>query len=247
MSVNLALRRGSLTEAVIEQLVVRIDAGTYGSGEKLPSEQALCQEFGVSRTVVREAVASLRLGGRLTARQGVGIFVPDGKTRRLEFEVSPDDDIRNALTILELRLAVEIEAVALAAARRTPNNLSDITAAFDRFNALDSSRPHELAEADFVFHLAIARATGNLHFAQFLAALGPDIIFDLALKHGRLSDQRTRRSYLKKSGNEHGAILSAITQGNPVRARSALKRHLDAGLTRYRRLVGKDAPARQIS
>jgi GntR family transcriptional regulator, transcriptional repressor for pyruvate dehydrogenase complex len=237
-SINLATRRGTLTEVVVEQLITRIDSGAYGKGEKLPSQQALCREFGVSRTVLREAVASLRLGGHLIARRGSGVFVSNNETRHLRFEINPDDEVRNALKILELRLAVEIAAVALAAKRRTATNLSDITAAFERFNALTD--PQALAEADFAFHLAIAHATGNAHFPQFLEALGPDIIFDLGLKHGRLSDQKTRRSYLEKSGNEHGAILSAISHGNPTRARNALKRHLEEGMTRYRRLVGGD-------
>lgn len=238
---DLAGRRGSLTEAVMYQLTQRIDEGTYGAGAKLPSEHALGREFGVSRTVVREAVASLRLGGRLTARQGVGVFVPDDDGRRLEFVVPPGRDLRNILQILELRLAVEVEAVDLAARRRTPATLSELATAFDRFNALDGSTPQDLAEADFAFHLAMARATGNPHFPQFLEALGPDIIFDLALKHQRLSDRKTRRSYLKKSGDEHGAILSAISQGNAPRARMALKRHLNDGLARYRRVVGDGA------
>lgn len=238
---SLAGRRGSLTEAVMHQLTQRIDEGTYGAGDKIPSEHALCREFGVSRTVVREAVASLRLGGRLTARQGVGVFVPDDDGRRLDFVVPPGRDLRDALQILELRLAVEVEAVGLAAQRRTLATLSELTAAFDRFNALDGPAPQDLAEADFAFHLALARATGNPHFPQFLEALGPDIIFDLTLKHQRLSDQKTRRSYLKKSGEEHGAILSAISQGNGPRARTALKRHLNDGLARYRRVVGDAA------
>lgn len=235
-------RRGSLTEAVIDELAGRIDSGVYGLGEKLPSEQALCREFGVSRTVVREAVASLRLGGRLIARQGAGVFVPDRGTRPLDFHVEADDDIRNALKVLELRRAVEIEAVALAAARRVPRHLGAITAAFDRFNALDGSNAQELAQADLDFHLAIAGATANLHFPRFLEALGRDIIADLVLKHGRLSDQKTRRTYQRECGKEHGAILSAISQADPARARTAMKRHLDRGLTRYRRLVGEGSP-----
>ena len=68
-------RRGNLTDAVIGELQSRIDGAVYAPGQKLPTEQQLCQEFGVSRTVVREAVASLRLGGRLNSRQGLGVFV----------------------------------------------------------------------------------------------------------------------------------------------------------------------------
>lgn len=227
---------GTLTEHIIRQLANRIDTGVYGRGEKLPSEQALCQEFGVSRTVVREAVASLRLGGRLTARQGVGVFVPEAEPRRVHFAIDGKDDVEEARKILELRLAVETEAVVLATRRRTPKQLAEIAAAYDRFNTLGDAPSEALVEADIAFHLAIARATGNSHFPRLLEALGPDIILDLDLKHGRLSQPDTRRSYLKKVGREHGTILSAISLGDPSRARAALKRHLNEGLTRYSRL-----------
>lgn len=240
MTVNLAARRGSLTSAVIEQLSSRIASGTYLPGQKLPSEQALCAEFGVSRTVLREAVASLRLGGRLIARQGVGVFVPEQDTHSLRFRIPSPRDLQDALQILELRLAVEIEAVALAAGRRTPDALSAITAAYDRFNDLDESDPKQLADADFAFHLAIARATRNDHFPRFLEALGPQIILDLSLKHERLSEKKTRRSYLLKSAAEHGAILSAIGLGDARKARHALKRHLEEGMVRYRRVVDSE-------
>lgn len=234
-------QQGSLTESVIRQLAERIDTGLYGRGDKLPSEQALCREFGVSRTVVREAMASLRLGGRLIARQGVGVFVPEEEPRRVRFEIPAAESIQDARSILELRLAVETEAVALATQRRTPKQLTEITAAYDRFNALDHSNPEALVEADFAFHLAIARATGNGHFPRLLEALGPDITLDLALKHGRLSQQDTRRSYLRRIAREHGAILAAITQGNASGARGALKRHLKDGLLRYTRLTSTEA------
>jgi GntR family transcriptional repressor for pyruvate dehydrogenase complex len=229
-------RRGNLTELVIRELSSRMDAGTYSSGDKLPSEQELCRELGVSRTVVREAVASLRLGGRLISRQGIGVFVTDQGQKRINFEVSPADTIRPALQILELRIGVEAEAVALAATRRTPAALAGITLAFDRFNALDGSDIPEEVDLDFEFHMAIARATNNPHFPQFLEALGRDIIFDLGIKHAQASGQ-SRRTYIKKIGREHGAILSAISQGDAAGARSALRRHLEDSLVRYRRLT----------
>lgn len=233
---QLGQRRGNLTEAVINELSSRIEAGTYAAGDKLPSEQELCREFGVSRTVVREAVASLRLGGRLVSRQGLGVFVVDQPPSRLDFHVAPAENVRAALHILELRLAVEVEAVALAAARRSPAAIADITRAYDRLQSLDDASIEEEAQADFEFHAAIARATNNPHFPQFLAALGPDIISDLQLKHAQSPGQK-RGQYTKKINREHGAILSAISQGDVSAARSALRKHLEESLLRYRRLV----------
>lgn len=241
MSLMAGTRRGNLAETVIQELAERIDKGVYGPGEKLPSESEMCKEFNVSRPVIREAVASLRLGGRLIARQGIGVFVVEQDARRIGFTLtSADDDIRAAAQILELRLGVETESVARAAERRTPATLAAITEAFDRFNALDGSDLEAEAEADFAFHLAIARAANNPHFTQLLEALGPDIIFDLNLKHGRATG-KSRLSHIKKIGREHGAILSAITMGDVSGARSALRKHLEESLSRYQRLVGSGA------
>lgn len=236
MNGALGTKRANLAEAVIMELSNRIDSGVYGPGDKLPSEQELCKEFNVSRPVVREAVASLRLGGRLIARQGVGVFVVEQDTKRLGFELNPVDNVRTALQVLELRLGVETESVARAAERRSPDSMADITKAFDKFNALDGSDLEEEAKADFEFHLAIARATKNPHFPQFLEAIGKDIIFDLRLKHG-LATGQSRRTHIKKIGREHGAILSAISLGDVSAARSAIRKHLEESLARYQRLV----------
>ena len=237
MNASLGTRRANLAETVILELSNRIDTGVYGPGQKLPSEQELCKEFNVSRPVIREAVASLRLGGRLIARQGVGVFVVEQDVKRLGFALSTVvDDVRAAAHVLELRLGVETESVARAAERRSPASMAAITEAFDRFNALDGSSLEEEAKADFEFHLAIARATNNPHFTQLLEALGPDIIFDLHLKHGQ-STGKNRQAHIKKIGREHGAIVSAITMGDVSGARAALRKHLEESLSRYQRLV----------
>ena len=236
-------RRGNLAGAVIGELQARIDGGTYAPGQKLPTEQELCREFGVSRTVVREAVASLRLGGRLNSRQGLGVFVTDQDTRKLNFSVNQIEDIRSAMQILELRIAVELEAAALAAARRTPDAIADITSAYDRFAAMHTTDVDEEAQADFDFHLAISRATNNAHFPQFLQAVGRDISFDLRMKHGQ--SQQGRATYVQRISREHGAILSAVIQGDARAARTAMRRHLEESLVRYRRLVASDAGAKR--
>lgn len=231
-------RRGNLTDTVIGELLSRIEGGAYSPGQKLPTEQELCREFGVSRTVVREAVASLRLGGRLNSRQGLGVFVAEQDPRKLDFSVSQIDDIRSAMQILELRMAVELEAAALAAARRTPDAIADITGAYDRLASMQTSDVEAEAQADFDFHLAIARATNNSHFPQFLQAVGRDISFDLRMKHGQ--SQQGRENYVKRISREHAAILSAVMQGDAKAARAAMRRHLDESLVRYRRLVESD-------
>jgi DNA-binding FadR family transcriptional regulator len=235
-------RRGKLTDAVISELLSRVDGGIYAPGQKLPTEQELCRELGVSRPVLREAVASLRLGGRLNSRQGLGVFVAEQDPRRLAFAVSQIDDIRSAMQILELRIGVELEATALAAVRRTPEAIADIAAAYDRLASMETDDIEHEAQADFDFHLAIARATSNGHFPQFLQALGRDISLDLRMKHGQ--SQQSRRGYVKRISREHGAIMSAIMQGDAKSARAAMRRHLEESLVRYRRLLDRDSNTR---
>lgn len=237
MSELLGSRRANLAETVIQELTHRIDNGIWGPGDKLPSEQELCKEFSVSRPVVREAVASLRLGGRLLARQGVGVFVVEQDVKKIGFAIDGVvDDVRAAAQILELRLGIESESVARAAERRSPASLALITEAFDRFNALEDASLQEEAEADFQFHLAIARATNNPHFTELLEALGPEIILDLNLKHRQVRVSN-RQAHIRKIAREHGAILSAISMGDVAGARTAVRKHLDESLSRYQAML----------
>ena len=237
MNASLGARRANLAETVIQELAIRIENGTWGPGQKLPSEHELCREFSVSRPVVREAVASLRLGGRLIARQGVGVFVAEQDIKRIGFAIDAGaDDVRAAAQILELRLGIEIESVARAAERRSPASMAQITEAYDHFNALKNASLEEEAKADYEFHLAIARATNNPHFAHLLEALGPEIILDLNLKHSRVRG-KNRQAHIKKIAREHGAILSAIGLGDVQGARNALQAHLEESHSRYQKLL----------
>ncbi len=232
-------QRGNLAEIVVAQLASRIDSGLYPPGEKIPSSAQLCEEFGVSRTVIREAVTSLKVGGRVITRQGDGVYVTGKDTKTLNFEISRIDDIRSAMQILELRLGVEMQSVALAATRRTPEALAEIARAYDHLESLQSDDAEIEAQADFEFHLAIAKATRNPHFPRVLQAVMGEISFDLVLKHRQSA--RTYQTYLKKINKEHAVILAAITQGDAKAAKNALALHLEESLNRYRAML--DEPA----
>jgi DNA-binding FadR family transcriptional regulator len=228
-------QRGNLAEIVVAELTSRIDSGLYAPGEKIPSSAQLCEEFGVSRTVIREALTSLKIGGRVVARQGAGVYVTDKNAKTLNFEISRIDDIRSAMQILELRLGVEMQSVALAATRRTPEALAKIARAYDHLDSLETEDVEIEARADFEFHLAIAGATRNQHFHRFLEAVFNEINFDLILKHRQSA--RTHKAYTRRIAKEHAAILAAITQGDQKAARNALVLHLEESLNRYRSLL----------
>jgi len=236
---SIITQRGNLAEIVVAKLAERIDNGLYAPGEKIPSSAQLCEEFGVSRTVIREALTSLKVAGRVISRQGAGVYVTEKDAKTLNFEISRIDDIRSAMQILELRLGVEMQSVALAAQRRTPEALAEIARAFDYIENLDTNDAEIEARADFDFHLAIAKATRNPHFPSFLVAVMGEINFDLVLKHRQSG--RTYNAHLKKINKEHAGILAAITQGDAKAAKQALVAHLEESLNRYRAML--DEPA----
>ncbi|MBB3612486.1 DNA-binding FadR family transcriptional regulator [Rhizobium sp. BK602] len=198
----------------------------------------------MSRTVIREALTSLKVGGRVTTRQGAGVYVTEKDAKTLNFEISRIEDIRSAMQILELRLGVEMQSVALAATRRTPEALAGIARAYDALEALQTDDAEIEARADFEFHLAIARATRNPHFPSFLEAVIESINFDLVLKHRQSA--RAYNSYLKKINKEHAAILAAITQGDAKAAKSALAAHLEESLNRYRAMLDEPASSETV-
>lgn len=241
---SIITQRGNLAEIVVAKLMERIDSGLYAPGEKIPSSAQLCEEFGVSRTVIREALTSLKVGGRVTARQGAGVYVSEKDAKTLNFEISRIEDIRSAMQILELRLGVEIQSVALAASRRTPEALAEIARAYDNLENLVTDDAEVEARADFEFHLAIARATRNPHFPSFLEAVMESINFDLLLKHRQSA--RGYSGYLKKINKEHAAILAAITQGDVKAAKNALITHLEESLHRYRTMLDEPADSEAV-
>lgn len=228
-------QRGNLAQLVVEKLSERLKNGTYPPGGRMPSSAELCEEFGVSRTVMREALASLKSAGRVVARQGSGVFVTERDSRPIHFEAGRIDDIRSALEILELRLGVEMQSVALAAARRTPEALADIARAYDILNGLETDDIEAEAEADFAFHMAIARATRNPHFPRLLEALMGEISSELLMKFKQSGPSRA--SFVAKIKKDHAMILSAITQGDETAAQTALSTHLSDSLSRYRSLL----------
>ena len=176
---------GTLVARLRDALRAAIADGTYPPGGKLPSEAQLCREHGVSRTVVREAVAALRADGLVQPRQGAGVFVlqpqepVEAPFRDIDF-----DRVSSMIELLELRTAVEAEAAALAALRRSPAQEERILDGHNEVQSL-ASAGKSTADADYRLHLAIADATNNPRFRDFLSMMGPGVIPRRALKPRR--------------------------------------------------------------
>ncbi len=226
----------NLTGELVARLTEEITSGKFKPRERLPTEQEMIAAFGVSRTVVREAIAVLRSEGLVETRQGAGAFVAGDMAGR-PFRLDPGGlhTIQGVLDLMELRMAVEIEAAGLAAERRSKADLGAIEDSLDAFaEAIDGGR--EGVEADYDFHLAICRATKNDSFESFLEFLGRQIIPRRSV-HVLLQSERARNAYLTKVLGEHRKIHDAITAGDSTAARNAMRSHLRKGRSRYQKLV----------
>ena len=232
----------NLTDEVVTRIAGEIRSGRLGAGARLPTEQELMSAMGVSRTVVREAVAALRAEGLVTTRQGSGAFVAvDGS--RVPFRIDPEglSSIADVLDVMELRLAIEVEAAALAAGRITAERLVPIGQALSAFDAAVGRGEAAITE-DFAFHRAVAEATGNPRFAELLEYLGRHVIPRQSIRVS-VSTPQEQRQYLMRIQKEHARIHEAIRDRHSAEARKAMRTHLTRSLQRYRRLAERQLPA----
>lgn len=227
-----------LTERVVTDLREQIREGKLVPGERLPSEAKLINVYGVSRTVIREAVSALKVEGLLASRQGAGVFVlkPKGKVEDTGPPLSGDyDQLSDIIEVLELRMAVEIEAAALACQRMTYAHQAKIFEALQRMTK-EVEEGHLGADADFQFHLSIAEATNNGRYVEFLHYLGSRTIPRARITRTAETDEE-RQHYLEKLLQEHQAIFEAVVSSSPQAARDAMRAHLTQSVARYHKLM----------
>lgn len=230
-------RAPSLSQRVVDGITQRIQSGELKPEQRVPPEPALMREFSVSRSVVREAVSRLQANGLIRTRHGVGSFVQAPQPDRALMH-APDAVLmlQQKLALLELRLSLESEAAALAAQRRTPEQLSAMQAALDAFDRQHSTG-EGTAEADFRFHELIAQATGNEYFLHVLRSIGTATITRGRTSSGKLapSPKAPRfgdptpqlRSGKEITAMEHRAVFDAIARGDAPMARAAMYMHLN--------------------
>lgn len=215
---------------MVAELTARIAAGSVSPGERLATEVMLEHEFGVSRTVVREAVARLRAAGLVESQQGRGTYVLAAPTAQPYGIDQAPQTVAEMIELVELRTAVETEAASLAARRRQESDLVRLRAAFEQLRPGDS--PSASIEADFAFHRAIAVATRNRHFPALLGSLGPLMI---VLPRGRRGADPGNSGWDPHSAiAEHAAVLDAITAADPITTAAAMRLHLTCSINRLR-------------
>ncbi|BBU55432.1 GntR family transcriptional regulator [Mameliella alba] len=220
-------KRKSLSEDVFDKLVRSIKSGAYGENERLPTENDLAAEFQVSRPTIREALRKLREQGFIYSRRGAGSFVRQSGLRE-PLGFGNLQSIADLERCYEFRLTLEPEAAASAAERHDAAGLAAIEAALKLMrDATEQSRHRE--DADFAFHCAIARASGNQYFATAMEALEEHIAVGMQF-HG--ISLKASNNGLAAVYAEHREIYEAIRDRRAEEARSLMRTHLQGSRDR---------------
>ena len=179
-------------------------------------------ELAVSRTVVREAISRLQASGLVETRHGIGTFVLQAPSSE-NFSIAEQDmsTVEDVIHVLELRISLETEAAGLAAQRRSPAHLQAMQEALDAFEA-SIREDSDAVPSDFQFHMEVARATGNRHFADLMTYLGTMIIPRTRIKTAQHASEG-RLAYLQRVHAEHQSIVDAITNRDADAARAAMR------------------------
>jgi len=216
-------REPSLAARVTQELLDSIVEGRLRSGQRLPSERDLSEQFGVSRTVIREAVRGLEAKGVVRVQSGRGVEVAAVtsaqvsetfdlfvKGQQIKDHVQPDD-------IAEVREMLELKIVKVACERATDEDLRALETAFDAIERAKSSE--DVADRDGDFHMAIALATNNPLLAALLESVNATI--------RSVRQESLRRPGRKGEAQEqHRAVLTRLLERDSEGAIEAMSKHL---------------------
>lgn len=219
-------RPTSLTQNVVTSLSERIRSGEFRIGDKLPTESQLMDSFGVSRTVIREAMSRLQAAGLTETRHGIGTFLLNPESeQQLRIHTEGILTMLDVLAILELRISLETEAAGLAARRRTDEQVQQLGQILREFKEDVHEKTGNAVASDVAFHLLIATATGNRYFHDILKQLGKRMIPRTRIDSAGLAE-RNREGYLDRVHMEHEDIYNAIARMDSEAARAAMRIHL---------------------
>jgi len=211
-----------LSTLVASSISREIAQGRLKPGDQLPTEQQLAQTFGVSRNVVREAIARLRSEGRIWSQQGRGAFVADQpNTTVLTIDYEALQQAAAFRSLFELRGILEVQAAALAAQRRTDDDVAAMRNALETM----SNAPYGSVmwlQTDLEFHKTVAAATGNAYMVQFLMFVS-ERVRDSILASG---NQQKSEELASVTLGEHQRILDAIEARDADGAQGAMRAHL---------------------
>lgn len=232
LQVNKVMQQGSLSVHVADQLEALITQGKVNVGEKLPTENSLCDSFGVSRTVIREAITHLKSLGLVATRRGVGTTV----LRSSSLEARPAERINpttveDILHLLELRLTLEPAAAELAALRHDDEDRQRLETQHLAFSNAFAQKS-QAREEDYLFHFAIATATKNPFFQSFYKQWSQSVIPRAKLLSTDINPNSSEL-YLERVQEEHTSIIEAILSRDAQAARETMFQHLNRARNMY--------------
>ena len=211
-----------IQNSIISKIKELINYKNLEPGDKLPSERMLSEKFGVSRGNVRDAIQKLEFYGLLKSIPQSGTFVANIGVVAMNGMI--DDilrlDTQSFKSLVETRIVLELKTVKCAAVRRSEDDLKMIKAALDAYEEKVLSGKDAVQE-DLLFHLAIARASGNATMNMFMLTITPQIIMDFEKYH--VCDAPLDSGRIE----EHLEIYEAIKNQNPDLAQQKMKNHFN--------------------
>jgi GntR family transcriptional repressor for pyruvate dehydrogenase complex len=216
------IHSGRLYEQIVAQIEERILNGELHPGDRLPAERELAEQFGVSRTAIREAMKALMQSGLVVIQPGRGTFVSDSTSRVVRNSIDMLVRVGNETGIkdlIEVREILEPEIAALAAVRASSEDIQSMEEAIKAMDqAMDD--PDTFIEADLDFHLALAQGSNN--------ALIPVLIDSLVelLREHRIRAASVEGG-LERGQPYHKIILDAVKSSDANAARDSMRAHLE--------------------
>ncbi|AYD02496.1 FadR/GntR family transcriptional regulator [Neorhizobium sp. NCHU2750] len=221
-------RSEHLPTRIATEIGREITDGRIQPGQKLPTEHLLAQTFGVSRSVVREAIAHLRNEGLVETRQGVGAFATEIATRQsIRIEPGHLGNRKTFRNLFQVRLALETEAAGLAARHYKPEDLAKLDEILAQMTGAEKWGETGII-ADLAFHKAVAAATHNDYFLQFIGFITERI--HVAINAARAT--AILEEIVEITIAEHVAVRDAIATRDPVAAKAAMRYHLEGAAGR---------------
>jgi len=215
------IHKVTATEAIVESLKERLCSGEFGPGDRLPSEQDMLKEYGVSRLTLREALARLAAVGIIEVQHGKGAFVKNSISipalGNVLIPMFPQHDINRMNDLVEARNLIESEIAAKAASVRTDQQITHLESLLEiDLNIINNVEL--FAEQDYAFHLALAEIAGNQFFLAMYQALYRQIRAFL-IQYALSLDDR------KEALERHTPILKAIIERDIDAARQLAREH----------------------
>lgn len=221
----------TLADRVTQRLTELVRSGAYPINARLPTEKAMAEEFGVSRTVVREAISRLKSEGLVETRQGSGTAVLDPRSAAaFRLTASEGDPAGGVLRILELRCGIEAQMASLAAQRRTALEMADIKRSLKAIDRAVAAGGDGVKE-DLEFHMAISRATKNPYYTDLLGMLTHALQDAIRVTRG---NEARRADFTAEVRAEHEFICAAILARDAEAARAAAFRHMESTVSRIK-------------